>query len=75
MSSAKLTINVGKSAKEYVKVVGKGEKYKRGSISFAEKKGVIQVDVIADDAVALLASISSAVKQLKIVSEVDSLIE
>ena len=75
MLSARLTINLGKKAKEYVKVVGKGGKYKRGSVSFSEKEGAIVIDVEADDAVALLSSINSAVKQLRIVGEVDSLIE
>jgi tRNA threonylcarbamoyladenosine modification (KEOPS) complex Pcc1 subunit len=68
-------LKLGPRAKDYVKIVGKGEKYKRGSISFNATKDSIEIMVEANDPVALLASVSSAVKQLKIVSSVDSMMD
>jgi tRNA threonylcarbamoyladenosine modification (KEOPS) complex Pcc1 subunit len=73
--SAKLVINVGEGAKDYIKVVGRGEKYKRGSISFSAKKNAIEVAVKADDPAALLASLNSALKQLTIVDSVRGVIK
>lgn len=73
MLNATLKLNLGAKAKDYVKVTGKGEKYKRGSVVFKANNGTIEIKVQANDPVALLASVSSAVKQLKVVSDVDSL--
>jgi tRNA threonylcarbamoyladenosine modification (KEOPS) complex Pcc1 subunit len=70
--SAKLIINVGGDAKEYVRIVGKGETYRRGSVSFSANSGKIEVVAKATDATALIASIGSALKQLKVVSLVKS---
>lgn len=75
MISAKLVINVGDDAKEYVRVVGKGESYKRGSVSFSAKKGAVEVAVKATDAAALLASLNSALKQLRVVNSVKSIVK
>lgn len=72
---AKLVLNVGADAKEYVKIVGKGERFKRGSVSFTSKKGRIEVVAKAGDATALIASLGSAIKQLKVVSSVDSIVK
>ena len=74
MLSANLKLKLGPNAKEYVKIVGKGEKYKRGSIYFKSKKDTIEIRVEASDPVALLASVTSAIKQLRVVSGVDSLL-
>ncbi len=74
MPNATLKLRLGPKAKDYIKIVGKGEKYKRGSISFRATKDSVEIGVEADDATALLASVSSAVKQLRIVSSVDSLL-
>jgi tRNA threonylcarbamoyladenosine modification (KEOPS) complex Pcc1 subunit len=71
--NATLRIRIGKNAREYVKIVGRGEKYKRGSISFSSKGNEIAVDVKANDAAALLASLNSALKQLRVVNDVDSI--
>ena len=73
MLNATLRIRIGKDAKEYVKIVGKGERYKRGSISFSSKGNEIAVNVKADDAAALLASLNSALKQLRVVNEINSI--
>lgn len=58
-----------------MKIVGKGEKFKRGSVSFMSKAGVVKIHVEANDPVALLVSVTSAIKQLKIVSSIDSLMD
>ncbi len=75
MLSASLKIKLGPKSKEYVKIVGRGETYKRGSVSFKASKDEIKIDVKANDPVALLASVTSAVKQLRIISDVDSIID
>ncbi|MDE1855020.1 MAG: hypothetical protein KGH57_01720 [Candidatus Micrarchaeota archaeon] len=73
MPSAILRLRLGPKAKDYVRILGKGKKYKRGSLTFKAGTGTVDIRVEADDAIALLASVSSAVKQLKVVSDVDSL--
>lgn len=75
MLNAKLTLKLGQRAKEFVEIVGKGEKYKRGSTSFKATADSIEIKVEANDPVALLASLASAIKQLRVVSDVDSLIK
>jgi tRNA threonylcarbamoyladenosine modification (KEOPS) complex Pcc1 subunit len=75
MPKATLRINLGPKARDYVRIVGKGEKYRRGSISFRATNGTIEVKVEANDAVALLASLSSAVKQLRVVGDVGALMK
>lgn len=72
---ATLTLKLGPRAKEYVKIVGKGERYKRGATSFKATKDTIEVKVEANDPIALLASVASALKQLRVISDVDSLIK
>jgi tRNA threonylcarbamoyladenosine modification (KEOPS) complex Pcc1 subunit len=71
--NANLRIRIGKDAKEYVRIVGRGEKYKRGSISFSSKGKEIAVNVKANDAAALLASLNSALKQLRVVNDINSI--
>ena len=73
MPSATLRLKLGPKAKDYIKIVGRGKKYKRGSVSFQATKDSIKIKIEADDTVALLASVSSAVKQLKVVSDINSL--
>ncbi len=75
MSSARLKINFDSPAKDYVKIIGKGTKYKRGSVSFKATKNDLEISITANDPVAMLSSLSSAIKQLKVVSGVDSLIK
>lgn len=75
MLSANLKLKLGPRAKDFVKVVGSGEKYRRGSVSFKAKNGAIEIKIEAKDPVALLASLGSAIKQLRVVSDVDSLIK
>ncbi len=74
MPDAILKLKLGPRARDYVKIVGKGERYKRGSVSFKATNDSVEIRVEADDPVALLASVSSAVKQLKVVGDVGSLL-
>ncbi len=75
MPSASLSIKLEKPAKEYIKVLGAGAKYKRGSVSFKAHGGTLKISVEADDAVALLASLGSAIKNIGVVASVGSLLE
>jgi tRNA threonylcarbamoyladenosine modification (KEOPS) complex Pcc1 subunit len=74
LPSASLMIKLDRPAKDYIKIVGKGEDYKRGSVSFKAHGKELEIEVSAKDAVAMLSSLSSALKRLKVVSSVDSLL-
>jgi tRNA threonylcarbamoyladenosine modification (KEOPS) complex Pcc1 subunit len=73
--SAKLVIDMGDDAKDYIRIVGKGESYKRGSVLFSSKEGRIEITAKAEDPTALIASLGSALKQLGIVSGVKSMMK
>lgn len=74
MPEASLVIELGKQAKDYVRVLGKNTKYKRSGVTLKVQGSFVQIRIEADDTVALVASLSSAVKSLGIVASVDSLI-
>lgn len=74
MPSARLSIKLGRGAKDYARITGPGAKYKRGSVTFRPKGESLEVAVTASDAVALLASLNSALKQLRVVAGVDKAI-
>lgn len=73
MQSAILDIKIDRPAKAYIKVIGTGTKYKRGSVSFDADGNTLRVSVEARDVVALLTSLGSAIKSIGIVASVGSL--
>ncbi len=62
---------MGKGAKDYLSVMDKELEYKRSRVMVKESKGSIVITVEADDPRALLASLNGALKQLRVVSNVD----
>ena len=74
MPSARLRMKLGRGAKDYARIIGPGAKYKRGKVTFRSEGDSLEVAVTASDAVALLASLNSALKQLRVVAGVDKAI-
>ncbi|MGB9732709.1 MAG: KEOPS complex subunit Pcc1 [Candidatus Micrarchaeia archaeon] len=69
-----LEINLGEKAKHYIKIIDMPKEYKRSKVKVSEKGGKIKVNIEAEDAVALIASLSSIIKQMRVVSAVDNII-
>ena len=70
-----LELNIGSSARLYNRLIDKGIKYKRSSIEVKATGAGLKVSVKASDPTALVASLSSVLKQLTIISNADSAIE
>ncbi len=69
--SATVRIEIGKHARDYVKVMDKGIDYKRSKISVSADKNAILITVKAHDHVAMFATLNGALKQLRIISSVN----
>jgi tRNA threonylcarbamoyladenosine modification (KEOPS) complex Pcc1 subunit len=74
MPSAKIEIDLGKNPKDHLEVIDRSLKYKRSTIKISNKKDRIIVDVKADDSLALLASVGSVMKQMKIVDGIHEML-
>ncbi|MGC8662675.1 MAG: KEOPS complex subunit Pcc1 [Candidatus Micrarchaeia archaeon] len=72
---ALLIIDVGKDAKNFIKIMDKSEEYKRSRTNINEKGGKISIEVESSDAVAMLASLNSVLKQLRVISGVANTID
>ncbi len=46
--------------------------YKRSRVHYKSGKGAIEISVTASDSVALLASLTSTIKQLRIIADIDN---
>lgn len=75
MHKAVLRIEVGKNAKEYLGVIDKRIDYRRSRVRITGSRSTIIIEVTAEDTRALLASMNGALKQLRIVSNVDAELE
>ncbi|MGC9157224.1 MAG: KEOPS complex subunit Pcc1 [Candidatus Micrarchaeia archaeon] len=73
--TAKLVISIGGLAKDYFSIMDKPKKYKRSRLKIRNGKGRIEVEIEANDATALIATLGSIVKQLSVIRKVDSLVE
>lgn len=71
MLSASLKIRLGEGARDCLRIVDKSVKYKRSSVKYKASKDFIEVNVSAADPVALVSSLTSALKQLRIIASVD----
>jgi tRNA threonylcarbamoyladenosine modification (KEOPS) complex Pcc1 subunit len=49
------------------------KEYKRSKLKIEEKGGKITVDIEANDPVALIASLSSIIKQMRVISSVNAI--
>ena len=64
---------MGKKANDYIKVMDMPKKYKRSKLKIKEEGGKIRVDIEANDPVALIASLSSMIKQMRVISSVNAI--
>ena len=71
MHRATVRIEIGKGAKDYLSLLDKRPDSKRGRVRVSEKGGVILIEAEASDAAALISSLGSSIKQLRVVSSVD----
>jgi tRNA threonylcarbamoyladenosine modification (KEOPS) complex Pcc1 subunit len=67
-----VSIELGKDAKDYIKIMDKDLSFKRSTCRIRAKGNRIEITVEAADNVAMFASLNSALKQLRIISSVDS---
>lgn len=74
MLSASLKIGLGKGAEDCIRLLDKGVRYKRSSVKYRSGKGVLEIRVTAQDPVALVSSLNSALKQLRIITSVDKIV-
>lgn len=75
MYSANLELNLGEKAKDYLKIMDKKISYKRSSVSVKRKGNLLFVKISADDPVALIASLNSVLKQVRIIGNAQRLLE
>ena len=64
---------MGEKAKDYIKLMDIPKEYKRSKLKIKEEGGKIRVDIEANDPVALIASLSSTIKQMRVISSVDEI--
>ncbi|MEM3839193.1 MAG: hypothetical protein QXF01_01285 [Candidatus Micrarchaeaceae archaeon] len=75
MHKALLRIQMERDAKDYLGVIDTTLNYKSGKVEISGKGKVITVRASAQDAKSLLASINGALKQMRVVSNIDSELE
>ena len=64
---------MGEKAKDYIKLMDIPKEYKRSKLKIKEEGGKIRVDIEANDPVALIASLSSMIKQIRVISSVNAI--
>ena len=64
---------MGEKARDYIKIMDIPKEYKRSKLKIEEKGGKIAVDIEANDPVALIASLSSMIKQMRVISSVNEI--
>ena len=64
---------MGEKAGNYIKIMDMPKDYKRSKLKIEEKGGKITVDIEANDPVALIASLSSMIKQMRVISSVSEI--
>lgn len=75
LPKAIIKIKLGKDPKDYIEIIGKSTTYKRSRIRMSRKGEEISALVEAKDSRALLASMQSLLKQLRVVAGVDSMLD
>ncbi len=73
MNSATLYVEIGKDAKDYVKVMDKDISLKRSKMKVSTEKNKIKIEIEAEDNVALLSSLNSIIKQMRIIGNAYSI--
>ncbi len=72
MPEARIEIDIGKEGPRYLRIMDKDIEYKRSSVSTSTSNGKILIKIKADDATALVASMNSMLKQMRVISGVKS---
>ncbi len=67
-----LKVQVGKGATDYLSVIDNKLDYERSKVRITRSKDSLTINVEAEDPRALLASLNGALKQLRVVSSVDT---
>lgn len=75
MPEAQLTIDLGKDAKSFLRVMDKDIEFKRSNVKTTAKGNKITINIVADDSTALVASMNSMLKQMRVISEVKDAIK
>ncbi|MDE1850748.1 MAG: hypothetical protein KGH54_03070 [Candidatus Micrarchaeota archaeon] len=75
MYSASVKLELGKEAKEYFVLLDKKLNYKRSKVSVKLSKNTLIIQVRANDPVALVASINSVLKQIRIIGNAEKLFD
>ncbi len=66
-----MRIELGKRAKDCLKVVDKKVSYKRSMVEYRAGRGTLEIKITASDPIALVSSLNAAIKQLRIITSVD----
>ncbi|MDE1846285.1 MAG: hypothetical protein KGH53_03335 [Candidatus Micrarchaeota archaeon] len=75
MYSASLKLELDKKAEDYIKILDKKVSYKRSKVVAKRKGDMILVEITAEDPVALVASLGSFLKQVKIIGNAERLFD
>ena len=70
-----MKLDLGKKAKFYTELLDKKINYKRSRVSVKRASNILTVEVKADDPVALVASMNSVLKQIRIIGNAEKLFE
>ncbi len=68
MYKGSIKIWVGSGAKDIVSIANTDISYNRSKMKVSAKKGTIEIDVEAQDAIALVSSMGSVLKQMKLIT-------
>lgn len=74
MPHANLKIDIGKDAGDYIEMMGKEFHYNRSDVKIHGRGNLIEIEVSARDPRALLGSINSTIKRLRIMGGADNLV-
>ena len=75
MYRATLTLELDKKAEDYIKILDKKRTYKRSSVVAKRKGDTILVEINAEDPIALIASLNSFLKQVRIIGNAERLFD
>jgi tRNA threonylcarbamoyladenosine modification (KEOPS) complex Pcc1 subunit len=75
MYSALIRLNLGKDANDYIKIMDRKVRFKRSRMAIKKVRNDIVIKIDSDDRTALLASINSVLKQIRVISNVSKLFE
>lgn len=75
MYRASLTLELDKKAEDYIKILDKQRSYKRSTVVAKRKGDTILVEIKAEDPVALIASLNSFIKQVRIIGNAERLFD